>query len=82
MISVVAPEKIIPVEPIVLLVNVSLPARVASVPVVGSVSVVVPVEVKVTSFAPEKAMVVAFGIVSVPVVSVTVNPATLSALNA
>jgi hypothetical protein len=43
------------------------------VPVVGSVSVVAPVEVRVTLFAPEKA-IVADGIVNVPVVVDTVKP--------
>ena len=59
-----------------------------SVPLVGKVRAVVPVVVSATSLpavvekAPPKEMVLPSGIVSVPVVSVTVRPATFSALNA
>ncbi len=52
--SVEAPEKVKPVEPMVLLVKVSVPAKVANVPVVGKVTLVAPPEVKV--IAPEPAV--------------------------
>ena len=54
-ISVAAPSKIKPVEPIDLFVKVSLPANVANVPVVGNVTLVAPPEVKV--IAPDPAVV-------------------------
>ncbi len=83
-----APEKMSPVDPIVLLVNTSFPASVARVPVVGSVTPVVPVVVSVSALAPTvvnapaKEIVVLLGIVSVPVVLVTVRPPTVFALKA
>ena len=52
----------------VLFVNASDPARVASVPVVGRVTFVAPVEVSVTALAPDRAKLP--GRVSVPVVQV------------
>jgi len=54
---------------------------VASVPVVGNVSVVMPVVVNVALFAPEKAIVAA-GMVSVPVELVTWRPFRLVAVAA
>jgi hypothetical protein len=51
-ISVDAPENTSPVEPMVLFVNTSVPASVASVPVVGSVIVVEAVVVSVRGNAP------------------------------
>lgn len=65
----------------VLLVKFSFPASVASVPVVGSVTVVTPVVVIVVLLAPEKAIVAA-GIVNVPVVVDTVNPLIVLLVNA
>ena len=59
--------------------RVSVPASVAKVPVVGNVRPVVPVVVNVRLLAPEKAIVVPFGIVNVPVVFVTFNPFTFFA---
>ena len=46
-------KRVLPVN--VLLLNVSVPAKVASVPVVGKVTLVVPVVVKVREYAPEVA---------------------------
>jgi hypothetical protein len=72
----------------VLLLKLSAPANVASVPVVGNVTFVDAVVVSVRAFAPEvvkasaKEIVLLFGMVKVPLVSVTVKPATLSALKA
>jgi hypothetical protein len=57
----------------VLFVRASVPAKVARVPVVGSVREVAPLDVNVTLLAPENAIVAA-GIVKVPVVVDTVNP--------
>jgi hypothetical protein len=58
----------------VLFVNVSLPASVARVPVVGAVTFVAPVVVNVNEFAPDVTSVDPFASVKVPVVVVTVNP--------
>jgi len=58
----------------VLLVSVSEPAKVANVPVVGTVTLVAPVAVKVKEWAPDVANVEPLASVSVPVVVVTVNP--------
>ncbi len=64
----------------VLLVNVSISARVESVPVVGNVTEVVPVVVSVSEYAPEvvkasaKEIVLELGIVKVPVEVVIVRP--------
>jgi hypothetical protein len=60
----------------VLLLKVSVPASVANVPVVGRVTLVAPVEVKVMEFAPEVARVEPLAKVKVPVVVVIVNPLT------
>jgi hypothetical protein len=67
-ISVDAPEKVKPVDPMVLLVNVSVPAKVAKVPLVGNVTLVAPLDVKVIAEAPEVAKLPAK--VKVPVVQV------------
>lgn len=58
----------------VLLVNVSEPANVAKVPVVGTVTLVLPVVVKVSELAPDVANVDPLANVRVPVVVVTVKP--------
>jgi hypothetical protein len=88
-ISVAAPEKTNPVDPIVLFVRVW--DEVVSARVIvpdGSVASVVPVVVSVRGLAPlvvkasAKEIVFPSGIVSVPVVSVTVSPPTFSALKA
>ena len=52
----------------------SVPARVASVPVVGNVTFVVPVEVNVIALAPDVARVDPLAIVRVPVEDVIVKP--------
>ena len=57
-----------------LLVSVSVPASVANVPVVGNVTVVVPVAVSVVLNAPEVAKVELFANDNVPVVVETVKP--------
>jgi len=67
---------------IVLLLNDSLPAKVARVPVVGSVTLVEPVEVNVILLAPEVANVELLARVNVPVVVVTVKPLTVLFVNA
>ena len=61
-------------DPSVLLVNVSDPASVASVPVVGNVTFVAAVVVNVRAYAPLVARVLPFAIVNVPVEEETVNP--------
>jgi hypothetical protein len=59
----------------VLLVSVSLPASVDNVPVVGRVTLVAPVEVRVIELAPDVARVLLFAIVRTPeVVALIVSP--------
>ncbi len=66
--SVAAPSKIKPVDPMLLLVKVSAPAKVAKVPLVGKVTLVAPPEVNV--IAPDPAVVKFCPKVKVPVVHV------------
>ena len=82
-ISELAPLKIRPVDPIVFPVRVCV--EVVSARVIlpdGRVAFVMFDVVNVRLLAPENATVVALGMVSVPVVLVTVRPLTFSALNA
>ena len=65
-----------------MLVNVSVPAKVARVPVVGRVTLVAAVEVNVILLAPEVANVELLARVNVPVVVVTVKPLTVLLVNA
>ena len=67
---------------IVLLVNASVPASVATVPVVGSVTLVAPVEVRVIEFAPDVTRVDPLASVSVPVVVEIVSPLSVVAVAA
>lgn len=67
---------------IVLLLKASVPARVASVPVVGNVTFVAAVEVSVVLNAPDVANVPPEAIVKVPVVLVMVKPLTVLLVSA
>jgi len=79
LVIVKVPVEEVTVKPlIVLFVSASEPARVANVPVVGSVTFVAPVVVNVKEFAPE--VVNAAAVVSVPAISIL--PANLIVLAA
>lgn len=66
----------------VLLVNVSVPDNVANVPVVGTVTLVLPVVVNVSELAPDVANVDPLARVNVPVVLEMVNPFSVVAVAA